>query len=104
VPLLSVVVLWLPGQQHEAGSMWLAIGWLHEAGDPPHPTLRGGSMALASRWFHEAGDPPHPTLPGGSMALAIRWFHDGGETAGTWLHEAGDWQACNGESAPQGGS
>lgn len=69
MPLLSVVVLWLPGQPHEAGSMRLAIGWLHEAGDPPHPILRGGSMTLA-----------------------IRWLHDGGETAGTWLHEAGDWQ------------
>ena len=68
MPLLSVVVLWLPGQRHGSGSMRLAIGWLHEAGDPPHPTLRGGSMTLA-----------------------IRWLHEGGETLGTWLHEAGDW-------------
>jgi hypothetical protein len=51
-------------------------------------------MALAIRWLHEAGDPPHPTLRGGSMTLAIRWLHEGGETLGTWLHEAGDWQIC----------
>jgi hypothetical protein len=49
-------------------------------------------MTLAIGWLHEAGDPPHPTPRGGSMTLAIRWLHDGGETAGTWLHEAGDWQ------------
>jgi len=76
VPLLSVVVLWLPGQPHEAGSMRLAIGWTHEAGDPPHPILRGGSMTLA-----------------------IRWLHDGGETAGTWLHEADDWHSGSWSSA-----
>ena len=49
-------------------------------------------MTLAIGWLHEAGDPPHPALRGGSMTLAIRWLHEGGETLGTWLHEAGDWQ------------
>jgi hypothetical protein len=49
-------------------------------------------MRLAIRWLHEAGDPPQPTPRGGSMTLAIGWLHDGGETAGTWLHEPGDWQ------------
>ena len=48
-------------------------------------------MTLAIGWLHEAGDPPHPALRGGSMTLAIRWLHEGGETLGTWLHEAGDW-------------
>jgi hypothetical protein len=48
-------------------------------------------MRLAIGWLHEAGDPPQPTPRGGSMTLAIGWLHDGGETAGTWLHEAGDW-------------
>jgi hypothetical protein len=50
-------------------------------------------MRLAIRWLHEAGDPPQPTPRGGSMTLAIGWLHDGGETAGTWLHEPGDWQS-----------
>jgi hypothetical protein len=27
------------------------------------------------------------------MTLAIGWLHDGGETAGAWLHQAGDWHA-----------
>jgi hypothetical protein len=27
------------------------------------------------------------------MTLAIGWLHDGGETAGSWLHEPGDWQS-----------
>ena len=49
-------------------------------------------MTLAIGWLHEAGDPPHPSLRGGSMTLAIRWLHEGGETLGTRLHEAGDWQ------------
>jgi hypothetical protein len=49
-------------------------------------------MTLAIGWLHEAGDPPHPSLRGGSMTLAIRWLHEGGETLGTWLHEAGDWR------------
>jgi len=57
-------------------------------------------MTLAIGWLHEAGDPPHPALRGGSMTLAIRWLHEGGETLGTWLHEAGDWQAVR-ESEPQ---
>ena len=48
-------------------------------------------MTLAIGWLHEAGDPPHPALRGGSMTLAISWLHEGGETLGTWLHEAGDW-------------
>lgn len=48
-------------------------------------------MTLAIGWLHEAGDPPHPALRGGSMTLAIRWLHEGGETLGTRLHEAGDW-------------
>jgi hypothetical protein len=68
LPVLSVVALGLPDQGPGDGSMTLAIGWLHEAGDPPHPALRGGSMTLA-----------------------IRWLHEGGETLETWLHEAGDW-------------
>ena len=49
-------------------------------------------MTLAIGWLHEAGDPPHPALRGGSMTLAISWLHEGGETLGTWLHEAGDWR------------
>ena len=49
-------------------------------------------MTLAIEWLYEAGDPPHPTLRGGSMTLAIRWLHEGGETLRTRLHEAGDWQ------------
>ena len=49
-------------------------------------------MTLAIGWLHEAGDQPHPALRGGSMTLAISWLHEGGETLGTWLHEAGDWQ------------
>ena len=48
-------------------------------------------MTLAIEWLHEAGDQPHPAPRGGSMTLAIRWLHEGGETLGTWLHEAGDW-------------
>jgi hypothetical protein len=50
-------------------------------------------MTLAIGWLHEAGDPPHPALRGGSMTLAISWLHEGGETLGTWLHEAGDWHS-----------
>ncbi len=50
-------------------------------------------MTLAIGWLHEAGGPPHPALRGGSMTLAIRWLHEGGETLGTWLHEVGDWQS-----------
>jgi hypothetical protein len=48
-------------------------------------------MTLAIGWLHEAGDPPHAHPRGGSMTLAIGWLHDGGETVGTWLHDAGDW-------------
>jgi hypothetical protein len=48
-------------------------------------------MTLAIGWLHEAGDPAHPHLRGGSMTLAIGWLHDGGDHRGTWLHEAGDW-------------
>jgi hypothetical protein len=54
---------------------------------------RAGSMTLASGWLHEAGDQPHPALRGGSMTLAISWLHDGGETVRAWLHERGDWHA-----------
>jgi len=50
-------------------------------------------MTLAIGWLHEAGDQPHPALRGGSMTLAIGWLHDGGETVRAWLHERGDWQA-----------
>jgi hypothetical protein len=53
-------------------------------------------MTLAIGWLHEAGDPPHPSLRGGSMTLAIRWLHEAGETLGTWLHEAGDWHPWRG--------
>lgn len=55
-------------------------------------------MTLAIGWLHEAGDPPHPALRGGSMTLAIRWLHEGGETLGTRLHEAGDWHADRSEA------
>jgi hypothetical protein len=56
-------------------------------------------MTLAIGWLHEAGDQPHPDLRGGSMTLAIGWLHDGGETVRTWLHEAGDWHV---NSRPSG--
>ena len=49
-------------------------------------------MTLAIGWLHEACDQPHPALRGGSMTLAIGWLHDGGETVRAWLHEGGDWQ------------
>ncbi len=50
-------------------------------------------MTLAIGWLHDGGDPPQPHLQGGSMTLAIGWLHDGGETVGTWLHDRGDWHA-----------
>ena len=60
-------------------------------------------MTLAIGWLHEAGDPPHPALRGGSMTLAIRWLHEGGETLGTWLHEAGDWHRVTAQAPKSSG-
>jgi hypothetical protein len=48
-------------------------------------------MGVAIGWLHDGGDRPATRLAGGSMTLAIGWLHDGGETAGSWLHEPGDW-------------
>jgi hypothetical protein len=58
-------------------------------------------MTLAIGWLHEAGDPPHPALRGGSMTLAISWLHEGGETLGTWLHDTGDWQGASKAPSPE---
>src|SRR5690606_2732251 len=72
LPVLPVVVPRLPGPDAGSGSIALAIGWLHEAGDPPHPALRGGSMTLA-----------------------IRWLHESGETLRTCIVQAGDWHKAS---------